>query len=280
MTCTTPPTLTRLYARPTITIALAAACVLALAPAPHIASAQVIESGYPASVLYVDNGALGNAFWTGWAPGGTGYGSGFNNQGASGYISHAFDFASNLTAIRVDVNELRNTGGPFIATNSPYAGIRGQVVFTPQVSMAYTISGSVYMNLAGASTSNSTTTGSVIFEQISGPPSPALATYTGGVFRSGLGGFGAAGTIFDAATPASGSSTGFLAAGATYRMQWDLRVLSAMNNDATLSADVGTPPGGSFFQIGFAVPSPSGAALLAMGGLMAAPRRRGNVAKR
>lgn len=267
--------LTRLHARTSITIALAAAfSLLALAPSPHIASAQVVESNYPTSVLHVDNGAPGNAFWTGWTLGGSGYGSGFNNQGASGTISHGYDFASNLTAIRVDVHELRNTGGPFIATNSPYAGIRGQVVFTPQVSMAYTISGSVSMNLAGASTSNSTTTGSIIFEQISGPPSPALATYNGGVFRSGIGGFGASGTIFDAATPATGSSTGFLAAGATYRMLWDLRVFSTMNNDATLSADVATPPGGSFFQIGFAVPSPSATALLAMGGLLGSSRRR------
>ncbi len=241
-----------------------------LAFAPH-ASAQVAESNYPTSVLNVDNGGLGNTFWSGWSLFGSGYGSGFTNQGASGYISHAYDFASNLTAIHVDVNELRNTGGPFIATNSPYAGITGQVVFTPLVSMAYTVSGSISMNLAGASTSGTYTSGSVVLEQISGP---TLATYNASVYRSGIGGVGASGTIFDASTPATGSSTGFLAAGTSYRMLWDLRVFSNMNNDATLSADVATPPGGSFFEIGFAVPTPGAAALLGVGGLLASRRRR------
>lgn len=252
-----------------ITIPFVAALPL-LALAPH-ASAQIVESNYPTSILNVDNGGPGNTFWSGWSLFGSGYGSGFANQGASGYISHGYDFASNLTAIHVDINELRNTGGPFIATNSPYAGVSGQVVFTPMVSMAYTISGSVLMNLAGASTSNSTSTGSVIFEQVGGP---TLASYSGGVYRSGMGGFGASGTIFDASTPMTGSSTGFLAAGTSYRMLWDLRTFSSMNNDATLSADVATPPGGSFFEISFAVPAPGTAALLGLGGLFASRRRR------
>lgn len=257
--------MTRVFAIPFVAAVLP---ILSLVPS---ATAQVVESNFPSSYLNVDNGAPGNTFWSGWTLGGTGYGSGFNNQGASGTIAHGYDFASNLTAIRVNVNELRNTGGPFIATNSPYAGITGQVIFTPQVSLAYTISGSVFMNLAGASTSNSFTSGAVTLEVVSGP---TLATYTGSVFRSGIGGFGASGTIFDASSPATGSSTGFLASGTTYRLSWDLHVSSAMNNDATLSADVATPPGGSFFEIGFAVPTPGAAALIGMSGLLAARRRR------
>lgn len=248
-------------------LAFAAVSIAGLATA----SAQVFESSYPVSILNVDNGAPGNTLWNGWSAFGMGFGSGFNNQGASGYISHAYDFASNLTAIHVDVNELRNTGGPFIATNSPYAGIQGQVVFTPLVNMNYTIGGSVLMNLAGASTSSSTSTGSVVFEQIAGP---TLATYTSTVYRSGVGGLGASGAIFDASAPTTGSSTGLLAAGNSYRMLWDLRTYSSMNNDATLSADVATPPGGSFFEISFAVPAPGATALLALGGLVATRRRR------
>ncbi|MDP1662243.1 MAG: hypothetical protein Q8L55_10045 [Phycisphaerales bacterium] len=232
---------------------------------------QVAEQNWPASTLNVDVGAPNNTGWGGWSLGGLGYGWGANNQGASGYISHGYDFASNLTAIHVDLNELRNTGGPFIATNSPYIRTTGQVLFTPLTSMAYTITGVVAVSLTGASTSNTTATGGLVLEVVSGP---TLATYTGGVFRSGAGGFGAAGNIFDAGLPASGSSTGFLSSGTTYRLSWDFIMSSNMNNDSTLSADVSTAPGGSFFEIAFAIPTPGAAALLGLGTLAAAGRRR------
>lgn len=236
-----------------------------------VAHAQVAEQNYPSSALSVDLGGPGGTVWSGWTLFGMGYGGGMNNQGGSGYIAHAYDFASNLQFIHVNVDELRNTGGPFIATNSPYARNAGQVLFTPSVNMAYTISGAVWMQLDGASTSNTTATGSLGLEVVAGP---SLATYSGGVFRSGAGGFGAAGAIFNSAVPSSGSSTGFLNAGTTYRMYWSMVVSSNMNNDATLSADVATPPGGSYFEIAFAVPSPSAALTLGAGALMMGRRRR------
>ena len=249
---------------------------LGIAALPLLASsrtlhAQVAEFNWPTSTLNVDLGAPGNTTWGGWSLGGSGYGAGSNNQGASGYISHGYDFASNLTNIRVDVYELRNSGGGFIFTNSPYAGNSGQVLFTPQAGMGYTLSGIVAMALNGASTSDTTAVGSLGLEVFGGP---SLATYGGSVFRSGAGGFGASGTIFDAGSPTSGSSTGFLSSGTTYRLYWDFSVSSNMNNDLTLSGDVSTPAGGSYFDIAFAVPSPGAVGVLAFGGLAAARRRR------
>lgn len=253
------------------TITRTVSALAALATLAGMARAQVAEQNYPSSVLSVDLGGPGGTVWSGWTLFGMGYGGGMNNQGGSGYIAHSYDFAMNLQFIHVNVDELRNTGGAFIATNSPYARNVGQVLFTPSVNMAYTISGAVWMQLNGASTSNTTATGSLALEVVAGP---SLATYTGGVFRSGAGGFGAAGAIFNSAVPNSGSSTGFLNAGTTYRMYWDFAVSSNMNNDATLAADVSTPPGGSYFEIAFAVPSPSAVFVLGAGALVVGRRRR------
>ncbi|MBL8990535.1 MAG: hypothetical protein JNJ48_03035 [Phycisphaerae bacterium] len=236
-----------------------------------VARAQVAEQNWPASYLNVDLGGPGGTTWAGWTLFGMGYGAGSNNQGASGYIAHNYDFASNLASITVTIDELRNTGGPFIATNSPYARTTGQVLFTPLVGMAYTLSGSVWMQLDGASTSNTLATGAVSLEVLSGP---SLATYSGGVFRSGAGGFGAAGSIFNSATPNSGASTGFLNAGTTYRLSWDFIISSNMNNDASLSGNVSTPQYGSFVQISFVVPAPGAGALAALAGLAACRRQR------
>lgn len=237
------------------------------------AHAQVIEQNYPSSFLCVDLGATNNPFWTGWSLGGIAYGAGMNNQGASGYISHGYSFfPTTLTNIRVDAHELRNTGGPFFATNSPYAGIRGEVLFTPQANTNYTLSGAISMYLAGASTSNTLATGSLTLEVLSGP---SLATYSAGVFRSGNGGFAAAGNIFDSATPTTGSSTGLLTANTTYRLAWNFAVSSNMNNDSTLSADVATAPGGSFFDIAFTpIPTPTTAATLLTLTALTTTRRR------
>ncbi|MCW5766606.1 MAG: hypothetical protein KIT68_11600 [Phycisphaeraceae bacterium] len=246
----------------------AAALAASITVAAH---GQVAEQNWPSSYLNVDLGGPGGTTWSGWTLFGSGYGAGSNNQGASGYIAHNYDFASNLTSIVVTIDELRNTGGPFIATNSPYARTTGQVLFTPLVGMAYTISGAVWMQLDGASISNTLTTGAVGLEVLSGP---SLATYSGGVFRSGAGGFGAAGSIFNSATPTSGASTGFLNAGTTYRLSWDFIISSTMNNDATLSGNVSTPQYGSFLQISFAVPAPGAAATAALAGLAVLRRRR------
>jgi hypothetical protein len=236
------------------------------------ALAQVVDQNYPSSYLQCDLGAPNNPVWVGWGLGGFGYGGGNNNQGVSGNSGHQYDGLGNLTAVVVNLAELRNTGGPFIGTNSPYARNTGRMDFTPGVNLNYALSGVVHMTLAGASTSNTTAAGSLVLEQIGGP---TLATYSGGVFRSGAGGFGAQGFIFDAAAPATGSQTGGLTAGLNYRLSWDFHVSSNMNADQSLSADVTGAAIPSFFQITFSqVPAPGAAGVLGVAGLLATRRRR------
>lgn len=242
-----------------------------VASAAGVSHAQVAEQIWPASSVNVDLGAAGNTLWSGWSLGGMAYGTGNNNQGGSGYVAHGYDFASNLVSITVRLDELRNTGGPFIATNTPFARVHGEVLFTPLVGMSYTLSGQVFMQLDGASTSNTTASGGVTLEVLSGP---SLATYTGGVFRSGAGGFGAAGQIFNSSAPNSGSALGFLSAGTTYRLAWDFWISSNMNNDGTLAGDVGGPLHSNYLGIMFVVPGPGAGAALLGGAVIAARRRR------
>lgn len=245
---------------------LAGAVALGLLAAA--AQAQITEQGPYTSLLTTQTGN-GGPSWQSWMLLSQNYGGGNNPNGVSGRIIHTYT-GGNLEEIRVNINELRNSGAPFVTQPTAFARVYGQVVFTPLVNMPYEILGSVTMYLQGTSASNASASGLVTFEVVSGP---VLATFGSSLFRSGNGGFPAYGDTYNAGAPLSGSATGLLTAGTTYRLSWDFSVSSNINGDTTLDSNVATGPGGSYFAINFA-PAPGAAALLGLGGLMAARRRR------
>ncbi len=241
---------------------------LALSLCAGAAQAQISEQG-PFNSFLTTAAGNGAASWNSWSFGTQFYGAGNNPNGVSGRIIHTYT-GGNLAEIRVDVNELRNSGAPFVTQPTAFGRLFGQVRFTPLVNMPYEILGSVTMFLQGTSASNASASGLVSFGVVSGP---TLATFGSSIFRSGNGGFPAFGDIYNANAPLSGSATGMLTAGTLYQLSWDFNVSSNINGDTTLSSNVATGIGGSFFAINF-IPSPGAAALLGLGGLVAARRRR------
>lgn len=237
-----------------------------LANVAGMAHAQVVEQGPYTSLLTTTTGNNGPT-WQSWTLGSQNYGGGSNPNGASGRIIHTYA-AGNLQEIRVNVNELRNSGAPFVNQPTAFARNYGQVIFTPQVNMPYEILGSVTMLLQGSSSSASSASGLVSLEVQNGP---VVASFGSSIFRGGQ--FPVYAPIYDSASPIFGSATGQLNAGTTYRFSWDLNVSSDIFGDTSLSANVATAPGESFFAISF-VPAPGATALLAIAGLVGARRRR------
>jgi hypothetical protein len=231
-------------------------------------SAQVTEQGPFTSLLTTVTGNNGPT-WQSWTLLSQNYGGGNNPNGVSGRIIHTYSGA-NLAEIRVNINELRNSGAPFVTQPTAFGRVYGQVIFTPLVNMPYTILGSVSMSLQGASTSSSSASGLVSLDVQSGPN---IASFGSSLFRSGHGGFGAFGDIYNASTPLTGSAAGNLLAGTTYVLSWDFSVSSTINGDTTLDSNVSTLAGGSFFAINF-TPSPGAAGLVGMAAVAAARRRR------
>lgn len=246
-------------------IALGAAAALGAGlGCTSVSFGQVIEANWPTSELSVDLGPSSQV-WAGWTLFGAGYGGGNNASGGSGYISHAYDFANNLTDIAVRLDELRNSAQPF--TNTPYIRNHGQVVFTPTVNTPYALSGAIPITLTGGTGSTTAASGSLILEVLSGP---TVATY-GNAFSRVFPGT-VTGNLFDSSTPLTGLPTGTLNGGTTYKLSWDFLLTSVMNGDSFLSADVSAGPS-PYFAISF-VPSPGPAALGVLLGLYSGRRRR------
>ncbi|MGH7133549.1 MAG: hypothetical protein ACREJO_16585 [Phycisphaerales bacterium] len=236
--------------------------------AAGVASGQVIEQGPFNSLLTTQTGN-GGPSWQSWTLLSQNYGGGNNPNGVSGRIIHTYT-GGTLEEIRVNINELRNSGAPFVTQPTAFGRVYGQTLFTPQVNTPYTILGSVSMYLGGTSTSSASASGIVTLEVVSGP---TIASFGSSIYRSGHGGFPVLGDIYNANAPLSGSATGMLLAGITYQLTWDFNVSSNINGDTTLDSNVATGPGGSFFAINFA-PTPGAATLLGLGGLVACRRRR------
>lgn len=229
------------------------------------AHAQVIEAGYPTSILRTLNADNG---WAGWGPNTFGYGAGTNSHGSSGLVTHTYDSFSNLESIRIGISELRNLGAGPVAINNPSQMNFGQVQFTPQVALPYEITGRVTMVMTGLDGSFNTANGWVKLEEAVGP---WLANYSGSMTRTGA--VSTTDDLFDASSPWFGASTGMLSAGVTYRLSWHFEVSTEINGDDTAYANIFALDGPSFVQIAF-TPAPASASLLVLGVLASGRRRR------
>lgn len=247
---------------PRYSVPLASLCLVAFAATDVRAS--VVEQNYPSSSLTVEL-APSSPVWTGWTLFGTGYGGGNNWSGGSGNIGHAYTGFGELTDIIVTLPELRNSYQGF--TNTPSVRNFGQVLFTPSVNTPYAISGVIPLTFTGTNASSTLARAVLVLEEVSGP---AIATYGNVMARAGGG--TVVNNLFDNTTLIAGSGAGTLTGGVTYRLSWDFLVASELNGDTTFSADV-SANATSFFAISF-VPSPGTAGLVALGGLLAARRRR------
>jgi len=166
------------------------------------------------------------------------------------------------------VNELRNQYSQFHPYNDPSVRISGGVQFTPSVNTPYLIGGAIDMVLSGSASSSSSASGLVWLEQLSGP---TLASFGSSFARNTNSSI--VGNIYDSASPLSGSATGMLSAGTTYKLNWDFSVSSLINLDTGLYANtysLSTPPN---LSISF-VPTPGSAMILGIAGLSAIRRRR------
>ncbi len=230
------------------------------------AMAQISEQGAYTSLLTTVTGNNGPV-WQSWTLGSQNYGGGNNPNGVSGRIIHTYG-GGNLEEIRVNINELRNSGAPFVTQPTAFGRVYGQVLFTPLVNVPYQMLGSVTMLLQGSGGSDSSAAGLVSLEVVSGP---VLGSFGSSMYCGGA--TPVMGTIYDASAPLTGSASGMLNAGTTYRLSWAFNVASNINGDTSLNSNVATGPGGSFFAINF-VPAPGAMALLGVGGLIATRRRR------
>lgn len=238
--------------------------VLALAGAAGSALGQVNEAPFPTSSLTTLNPST---MWQGWGMGGFGYGGGSNLNGSSGQVGHISNFLGQTELLYIGIAELRNSYSPFHSTD-PHQRHYGQVEFTAPSVVPYTISGSVTLVMTGSNASSSSAVGQAMLEVVGGP---TLATYGGSMNRSSS--VSVINSVFDASAPLSGSSSGLLWPGFTYRFRWDYLVTSQVNGDTTLNTDIYGLLGPSYMQISF-VPAPGAAALLGLGGLLATRRRR------
>lgn len=237
--------------------------VFAMAGAACTAMGQVNEAPFPASILTTSNAST---LWQGWGMGGFGYGGGSNLNGSSGQVGHINNFFGQTELLYIGIAELRNSYSPFHSAD-PNQRHYGQVEFTAPAATPYTISGQVAMLMVGSNASLSSASGLATLEVVGGP---TLATYGSSMLRLGAG--PVTGTLFDANTPLTGSSSGLLLPGFTYRFSWDYLVTSQVNADTTLNSDV-NPQFTSFMQISF-IPTPGAGVVLGLGGLLASRRRR------
>ena len=152
--------------------------------------------------------------------------------------------------------------------NDPGAHAWVRIQFTPTVNTPYTIGGSISMVLSGNAASSHSASGSLSLEELNGP---TIASFGSSMFRNTN--TSIIGSIYDSAAPLSGSATGMLQAGVTYRLNWDFACSGLINLDQGMFADVFALDGPQFFSISF-VPAPGTAALLGLGGLMTTRRRR------
>lgn len=251
---------------------LSCAAAAAVCCAPAVTHAQITEAPFPTSILTAHLLHMGpslNQYQQTWgAFPQFNFGMGDAGNGLAGNVLHGYT-GGLLTNITINVNEFRNTP-PAHNYNDPFARIYGQVLLTPAVNTAYTVGGSIDMVLSGSAASSSSTSGSVWLEQVGGP---VLASYGGSMFRNAN--VSTVGSIYDSAAPLSGSGTGTLQAGVTYRFNWDISVGSLYNGDSSLYANVFALNGQQSISISFA-PTPGAAAALALGGLAAGSRRRRN----
>ena len=249
------------------TLALSTLALSTLALIPAHASAQIAEAGFTTSMMNVAPNHVNNSVWQGWSFGNQNYGIGTNLNGGSGSWTHTYS-AGLLTNITVNINELRNEYSPFHNFNDPGIRIYGGVQFTPAVNTPYAIGGSIDMVLSGSAASSSSASGSVVLQQLSGP---TLASFGSSFARNSN--VSIVNNVFDSAAPLSGSNTGMLLAGVTYRLIWDFSANSLINGDTCLYANVFNLSGPQFFSISF-LPTPGSAAILGLGTLLAARRRR------
>lgn len=235
------------------------------------AQAQIAEAPFTTSILTAYVLHFGQSLNQAQQAWGTGplfnFGLGDNGNGVSGNVTHAYS-GGLLTNITINVNELRNQQNPFQNYNDPYARLYGVVQFTPAVNTPYTIGGAISMVLSGSAASNSSASGSVWLEQVGGP---TLATFGSSFYRGSN--VSIIGSIYDSAAPLSGSPSGTLLAGVTYRLGWDLSAASQINGDSSLYVNTFALDGPQYLSITFA-PSPGAAALLGLGGLAVTRRRR------
>lgn len=239
--------------------------------APVVTHAQITEAPFPTSILTAHLLHMGpslNQYQQTWGVFPQfNFGMGDAGNGVAGNVLHAYS-GGLLTNITINVNELRNTPSAPYNYNDPFARIYGQVLLTPVVNTAYTVGGSIDMVLSGSAASSSSTSGSVWLEQVGGP---VLASFGNSMFRNTN--VSTVGSIYDSAAPLSGSGTGTLLAGVTYRFGWDVSLGSLYNGDSSLYANIFALNGQQSISISFA-PTPGSGAALALGGLAVARRRR------
>lgn len=258
-----PTTSLRRFTRHAFLTAVAATSLTTLS-----AHAQINEAPFPTSILNSQHGTSGNFVQQTWNTGPLfNFGMGSNANGVSGRVTHTYQ-SGLLTNITLFLNELRNSNDQFVTINNPWARSWGVIQFTPAVNTPYQLGGVVDMVMTGNASSVSTAVGSLSLAQVGGP---TLASYGASAIRNTNS--SQIDAIYDSATPLSGSSTGLLLAGMTYRLNWDFRVDSTINGDPSLSANVTSFREPANFSITF-LPTPGAAALLGLGGVIATRRRR------
>jgi hypothetical protein len=248
--------------------ALLIPCLLAvLAGASNHAAAQVNALPYPNHNLNVSAG------WSGGLVGNSGFGAGFPNSGAFGQTTISFDPTpgptwNSLQSSNVYFAGLYANGGP---SGPGSITVNGQMDFVPIVNCQYFINGNIPLLFNGALAA-ATATGQMSLAQLTGFAPPTLATYSTNLPYAP----NSAATLFDATTPTAGAAAGLLTAGETYRWSFSFTLTRTVGNDPLaeiISTNYqGGPPS---ISLSFAViPAPGTAAVLGLGGVVVARRRR------
>jgi hypothetical protein len=237
--------------------------VAALGAAGSVSAQVTPVVGYPNNFLSVTTG------WSGELLMNQAYGAWFPNAGSAGTTSIAYDTTpgplfGTLQGVEVTVDTLwasADPTGPGAVTNS------GLLQFTPVVNCQYIIDGLLRFEFNGSFVAAGAS-GTMTLEEIGGP---VIASYS----TTLVGAPSTSGVLFDAALPSVGSPSGVLSAGVAYRWTWSMDTFLDAGADPLAIATV-TPVGGDApgFGLTFVVPSPSAAAVLGLGGLVAARRRR------
>ena len=220
--------------------------------------------GYPNNNLTVSVG-WANALLLNQA-----YGAGWPNASSFGTTSVTYDTTPGPTFGTLQNSSVTmstfaasaDPNGPANVTNS------GLLQFTPAVNCQYTFNGLInYAFIRSFAAAGASCT--MTLEEIGGPVLTSYNTTLVGIPNS----IGNGGTLFNSAVPNVGAQTGSLAAGTAYRWTWSINTFLTAGSDPLARTSLSGPNNG--FGLSFSVvPAPSAAALLGLGGLVAARRRR------
>lgn len=197
------------------------------------------------------------------------YGAGWPNAQSFGTTSVTYDSTPGPTFGTLQSSSVAmstfmasaNPSGPGSVTTA------GLMEFTPAVNCQYTISGYIPFAFVRSFTAAGATA-TMTLEQIGGPIVASYGTSLVGIPNS----IGNGGVLFDASAPGLGTQTGMLTSGVAYRWSWSFSTYLTPGADGLARATVANSSSG--FALTFAVPAPSAAALLGIGGLIAVRRRR------